>query len=156
MQESSFENELDAARDLDFKAQRKWKIYNPSIKNSLGYESGFVLIPGENAAPYLQDHSPLKTRGGFINHQFWATQENDNEIYAGGAYPTQRASADGLPVWIKQNRSLKNQDLVLWYTFCVTHAPRPEEWPVMNAHRTGFKLLPAGFFEKNPALDVAE
>jgi primary-amine oxidase len=36
----------------------------------------------------------------------------------------------------------------------VTHLPRPEEWPVMSVHRIGFKLAPAGFFDRNPALDV--
>ena len=60
---------------------------------------------------------------------------------------------DGLPVWTSQDRSLDHQDVVLWYTFCVTHAPRPE-WPVMPVHGAGFKLLPAGFFDRNPALDV--
>ena len=44
---------------------------------------------------------------------------------------------------------------MLWYTFAVTHTPRPEEWPVMPVHRAGFKLVPAGFFEHNPALDVS-
>ena len=155
MQETQLKNELDAQRDLDAKAQRKWKIFNPKSVNSLGYQAGFILIPGENAAPYLQESSPLKTRGGFVNHQVWVTQERDDEVYAGGAYPTQRATSDGLPTWSKQNRSLDAKDLVLWYTFCVTHAPRPEEWPVMSVHRTGFQIVPAGFFEKNPALDVA-
>ena len=36
----------------------------------------------------------------------------------------------------------------------VTHVPRPEEWPVMPASHHGFRLLPAGFFAANPALDV--
>lgn len=130
-------------------------MFNPSSTNSLGYPAGFILIPGENAKPYLRDSSPLKTRGGFINHAVWVTQERDDELYAAGPYPAQRSSSDGLPKWAKENRALTSTDLVLWYTFCVTHAPRPEEWPVMSAHRTGFQLVPAGFFTKNPALDVA-
>ena len=36
----------------------------------------------------------------------------------------------------------------------VTHIPRPEEWPVMPVTHVGFKLIPAGFFTRNPALDV--
>ena len=32
---------------------------------------------------------------------------------------------------------------------------RPEDWPVMPAERAGFVLKPAGFFDRNPALDVA-
>jgi primary-amine oxidase len=59
-----------------------------------------------------------------------------------------------LPRWIKGNRPLENQDVVLWYSMGVTHIPRPEDWPVMAVHRAGFKLVPSGFFARNPALDV--
>jgi primary-amine oxidase len=45
-------------------------------------------------------------------------------------------------------------DLVLWYTFGVTHVPRAEDWPVMPVARAGFRLVPDGFFTRNPALDV--
>ena len=37
----------------------------------------------------------------------------------------------------------------------VTHITGPEDWPVMPAERAGFMLKPAGFFDRNPALDVA-
>ena len=89
-----------------------------------------------------------------MKHAFWATQENDDEMHAAGEYPNQRSTSDGLPVWTEQNRSLENQDVVIWYTFAVTHAPRPEEWPVMAVYKNGFKLIPVGFFDRNPALDV--
>jgi primary-amine oxidase len=31
---------------------------------------------------------------------------------------------------------------------------RLEDWPVMPVERAGFALRPAGFFDRNPALDV--
>ena len=68
---------------------------------------------------------------------------------------SQSRGGGGLPTWTRSNRALENQDIVLWYTLGVTHLPRPEDWPVMSVHRTGFKLVPAGFFSSNPALDVA-
>lgn len=155
MNETLLKSEKAAIRDLDFASQRKWKVFNSSSKTpGLNYPRGFVLIPGENAKPYLQPDSALLKRGGFVSHPIWFTQYRDDEMYAAGAYPTQRSESDGLPVWTEKNRSLEKQDVVLWYTFCVTHAPRPEEWPIMTAHRTGFKLIPAGFFDRNPALDV--
>ena len=43
---------------------------------------------------------------------------------------------------------------MLWHTFGVTHVPRPEDWPVMPVEYTGFTLIPFGFFDRNPALDV--
>ncbi len=36
----------------------------------------------------------------------------------------------------------------------MTHFPRPEDWPIMPVDRTGFKLKPVGFFDRNPTLDV--
>jgi primary-amine oxidase len=45
-------------------------------------------------------------------------------------------------------------DIVLWHSFGVTHIPRPEDWPVMPVESTGFMLMPFGFFDANPALDV--
>ena len=155
MSETSLTTEKKAQRDLDFQKQRKWKVVNREAHNGLGYQTGYILVPGENAAPFLKPEAFLRKRGAFIDHPFWATQENDDERYAAGIYPSQAQVPDGLPVWTAKDRPLVDQDVVLWYTFCVTHAPRPEEWPVMTTHRTGFKLIPAGFFDRNPALDVA-
>jgi primary-amine oxidase len=45
-------------------------------------------------------------------------------------------------------------DIVAWYTFGVTHLPRPEDWPVMPVEYCGFHLAPVGFFDQNPSLDV--
>lgn len=41
-------------------------------------------------------------------------------------------------------------------TLGMTHIPRPEEFPIMPSARTGFRLVPKGFFDRNPALDVPE
>jgi len=58
--------------------------------------------------------------------------------------------------WTRANRSVQNRDIVVWYTFGMTHIPRPEEWPVMAMQSVGFRLMPAGFFTRNPALDLAK
>jgi hypothetical protein len=50
--------------------------------------------------------------------------------------------------------TVDGQDVVLWHTFGLTHFPRPEDWPVMPVDYTGFVLKPAGFFDRNPTLDV--
>ncbi|MFJ4620801.1 hypothetical protein [Streptomyces sp. NPDC088812] len=42
----------------------------------------------------------------------------------------------------------------MWHTFGLTHAPRPEDWPIMPVDHTGLKLKPFGFFNRNPTLDV--
>ena len=59
-----------------------------------------------------------------------------------------------MPAWTADDRSLLDTAIVAWHTFGVTHIPRPEDWPVMPVEYCGFHLIPVGFFDANPALDV--
>jgi primary-amine oxidase len=74
-------------------------------------------------------------------------------MYAAGDYPNQHAGGAGLPEWTAADRDLVDTDIVVWYTFGVTHIPRPEDWPVMPVEYTGFLLAPFGFFDRNPSLE---
>jgi primary-amine oxidase len=49
---------------------------------------------------------------------------------------------------------VEDTDVVVWHTVAATHIVRPEDWPVMPVERVGFALRPAGFFTRNPALDL--
>jgi primary-amine oxidase len=75
-------------------------------------------------------------------------------MHASGYYPNQSRGGAGLEEWSGNDESEDGADVVVWYTTGVTHIPRPEEWPIMTVHQTGFKLVPAGFFVRNPALDL--
>lgn len=154
MKENALASESLAERSINLASSRKWKIENPSAKNALGASTAYVLLPEENAVPYAAPDSWLRKRAGFINAHFWATAYDPNQLYAAGFYANQSRGEDGLPVWIRANRSLRDSDVVIWYTLGVTHIPRPEEWPVMSVHPAGFKLVPAGFFDHNPAVNV--
>ena len=44
---------------------------------------------------------------------------------------------------------------MLWYVGGIHHVPRVEDWPVMPSDTVAFWLKPFGFFDRNPALDVA-
>jgi primary-amine oxidase len=154
MQETPLKRERDAQRQVSLAASRRWKVINPAMKNSLGQPVGYLLVPGENSIPYAAPNSSVRRRAGFLNAHLWATLYDAAQMNAAGYYINQSKGGDGLVKWAAANRPLENQDIVLWYTLGVTHIPRPEEWPVMSLHRSGFKLLPAGFFVGNPALDV--
>ena len=91
-----------------------------------------------------------------MNHHLWVTPFAPEEINAAGFYINQSKGGDGLPKWTKANRSIENQDIVVWYSMGITHIPRPEDWPVMPVHKAGFKLVPTGFFAQNPAMDVGK
>ena len=146
--------EKEARRDINMAAHRTWLVANPNRRNRLGQSTAYQLEPGENSLPYLHPDAPISKRAGFLQHHLWATRYRAEELYSSGEYPNQSTKSSGLPGYADNHESLSNQDVVLWYTMGVTHNPRPEEWPIMSAHRTGFKLLPNGFFGRNPAFDV--
>ena len=154
MTQTPLRTERDAERNLNLATSRRWIIENPNTKNALGQPTGYALLPGENAEPFAAADSWVRKRAGFLNAHVWVTPSRPEEMYAGGDYPNQSHGGDGLAKWASANRSIDNQDVVLWYTMGVTHNPRPEDWPVMPVHAAGFRLEPWGFFAKNPALDL--
>jgi primary-amine oxidase len=154
MEESELTSEKQAPRRMDMQSARHWLVVNTAERNALGHHPSYILVPGPNALPYVAPGSPVGQRAGFINNHFWATRYRDGEWHAAGAYPNQGAGGDGLPRWIAGDESLVNQDVVVWYTLGITHIPRPEEWPIMPTAHVGFRLIPGGFFARNPALDV--
>ncbi len=113
-------------------------------------------MPGGNA-PFLPiESAQIRDRAGFATHHFWVTKYKPGELHGGGEYPNQNATNEGLPSYSADNEGIMGEDLVIWYTQGVTHIPRPEDWPVMPVHRIGFKLVPKGFFTRNPAINLPE
>ena len=154
MRETPFATEREAQRNVDLSTSRRWIIINPSAKNPLGGATGYALLPGENAVPFALPDSWVRKRAGMLNAHVWVTPYAPGELYAAGDYPNQSKGGDGLPKWTKANRPIDGRDIVLWYTMGITHNPRPEDWPVMPVHSAGFKLVPWGFFGRNPAMDL--
>jgi primary-amine oxidase len=154
MKETLLQQEQDAQRLVNMSSSRKWKVTNSSVRNSLGQPSAYLLMPGENSVPYAPPDSYLRKNAGFVNAHVWVTPYDPEQMYAAGDYVKSAQPGEGLPKWITANRSIENRDIVVWYTMGITHVPRVEDWPVMPVHRAGFQLIPAGFFSRNPALDV--
>jgi primary-amine oxidase len=154
MSETPLRTEREAARNLNLASSRRWVIESLASKNALGHPTAYALLPGENALPFAAADSWIRKRAGFLNAHLWVTPYNAAELYAGGDYPNQSRGGDGLVKWTAANRPIDNQDIVVWYTVGVTHNPRPEDWPVMPVHSAGFRLVPWGFFSRNPAMDL--
>jgi primary-amine oxidase len=112
------------------------------------------LLPAATPTLLAGPESYVAKRARFATKNLWVTPLAEDERHAAGRYPSQSQGEDGLPAYTAGNRSIANTDVVLWHTFGVTHIVRPEDWPVMPVERTGFSLVPTGFFDRNPALDV--
>ena len=150
-----FETEADARRETDSARSRTWRITNPTARNGLGQPTSYKLVP-TMSTPTLLAHpdSPIGRRAAFAQHNLWVTPYEPEERRAAGEFPNQHSGGDGLPRWTAQDRAIVGTDVVVWYSFGVTHFVRPEDWPVMPVEYTGFTLMPFGFFDRNHALDV--
>src|SRR3984957_8743472 len=148
------ESELAAQRDVDASRSRSWRIANRSRRNGVGEPTAYKLLPAATPTLLADPSSSVGRRAAFASHNLWVTPFEPEERRAAGDYPNQHHGHAGLPTWTAGDRPIGDTDVVLWHSFGVTHIPRPEDWPVMPVEYTGFTLLPFGFFDRNPALDV--
>jgi primary-amine oxidase len=151
---TALERELAARRNVDPSRSRSWKIVNRSTPNRLGQPTAYKLLPVSTPTMLADPESSVGRRAAFARHNLWVTPYSPDERRAAGEYPNQHVGGSGLPEWTAQDRDLVDTDIVVWHSFGVTHLPRPEDWPVMPVEYTGFSLIPVGFFDRNPALDV--
>ena len=143
-------------RDFDPMHVRHWHVESATRKNIFGKPTSYALEPGALAFPYsAPDFEPL-VRAAFAQHALWFTRYRDDERYASGQFPNQRTKNDGVAAFVDPPEALRGDDVVLWYTTGFTHLARPEDYPVMPVEEIGFKLVPRGFFARNPALDVTD
>ncbi len=147
-------DEATARRNVDPSRSRTWKILNPDVRNAAGQPVAYKLLPGSTPTLLADPTSSVGRRAEFARHNLWVTPYDPAQRRPAGDFPNQSSGGDGLPAFTAGNRSLVGTDVVLWYSFGVTHVPRPEDWPVMPVERAGFSLVPFGFFDRNPTLDV--
>ncbi|KAJ9708820.1 hypothetical protein PVL29_000702 [Vitis rotundifolia] len=154
-EEKLLRSEMQAMRDCNPLSARHWIIRNTRTVNRTGQLTGYKLVPGSNCLPLAGSEAKFLRRAAFLKHNLWVTPYARDEMYPGGEFPNQNPRVgEGLATWVNQNRSLEETDIVLWYVFGVTHIPRLEDWPVMPVEHIGFRLMPHGFFNCSPAVDV--
>jgi primary-amine oxidase len=147
-------SEAEGRQDYEWRTQRAWKVVNDGVLNRLGAPVAYKLVPGACFPAMIHATSPVFRRARVIGHTLWVTRYDRDERWPCGEFVVQSDEDAGLPVWTAANRSIEDTDVVLWYVFGIHHITRPEDWPVMPADTVSFWLKPAGFFDRNPALDV--
>ncbi|CAM4220050.1 Copper methylamine oxidase precursor [Mycobacterium basiliense] len=147
--------EEDGKQDYNWETQRAWRVVNENVTNGLGTHPSYKLVPGAAIPAMFDPSSPVLRRAEVISHTVWVTPNHPGERWPAGEFVNQSGPGLGLPEWTAANRSIENTDVVVWYTFGIHHVTRPEDWPVMPVDTASFWLKPVGFFDRNPALDVA-
>ncbi len=154
-QDTVLTSETRAARRANPLSQRYWKIINPNKTNHTGKPTGYKLMPEHAITSFLKPDGPSGVRSSFTRNHLWVTQYHPEERYPAGEYMNHSDGSGGVADFVRQDRNLVNADLVLWHVFGLHHQPRTEDFPVQPCITTGFKLMPVGFFDQNPAIDVA-
>ncbi|NUU07629.1 primary-amine oxidase [Leifsonia sp. C5G2] len=150
------ERESDAARTANTATARVWEVTSAERRNAVGRKTAYHLIPQPSATLLAQPGSSVYDRATFATKHLWATRFDPAERFPAGDYPNAHAGGAGLPAWTAADRSLTDEDIVLWHVFGPTHIPRPEDWPIMPVDYSGFLFKPYGFLDRNPALDLPD
>jgi primary-amine oxidase len=134
---------------------RHWKIVNHGSLNACGEPVGYKLIPQPSAPLLAQETAAITRRAAFATKHLWVTPARPDEQRPAGDFPNQHPGGAGLPAWTAADRPVTDADIVLWHTVGTTHFCQPEDFPVMPCEYAGFTLKPSGFFDRNPAIDLA-
>jgi primary-amine oxidase len=142
-------------RDAAPATSRSWVVESASKLNALGEPTAYALEPGDDGIPRQRPDFPALQRAPFAQHPFWVTLAKDAEQYAAGDYPNQGRAGSGLSAY-DSAENVDGKDVVLWYSLALTHHPRVEDYPVMPTESLGFRIVPDGFFDADPALDAPD
>lgn len=132
----------------------KFRVVNESKTNGVGNPVSYELLYANHAMLILDPEDWPTRRAKFLEHDVWVTPYDRAERYAAGDYVFASRATGGLPVWTERNRSIRNQDIVVWVNLGMHHLTRAEDMPVMPMIWHSFKLRPHNFFNRNPAIDL--
>lgn len=148
--------ETSCAFDADVMSNKYVKIVNENKINPIsGKPVGYKLFPCVTALLMATPGSIPHKRAQFATHHFWVTKHKDQEYYAGGVWTNQSSKEiGGLKEAIDRKENVRNDDVILWHSFGLTHHPRVEDFPVMPAEMLNVALHPNDFFTQNPSMDL--
>lgn len=152
--ETQMKSESEAQQNAKNEVNRVWEVRSSHRTNHVGKPTAYWLHPEGKATLLARPDSTVFARGNFATKHLWVTQYAEDELYPAGDYPNQHEGWAGLPSWTKADRSLDEEDIVLWHNFGFTHIPRTEDWPVMPVDYSGFWFKPHGFLDENPTMDL--
>ena len=146
--------ESDSKRNISPEKSRTWKVSNPNKLNATGAATSYKFLPGNTPTLLSNPDSPPGKRAAFAKYNIWATPFQQEERSGAGRHTVMHSGQGGLDELTASDRDISECDLVTWHTFGVTHLPRPEDWPVMPVEYCGFHLIPVGFFDQNPTINL--
>jgi len=145
---------VECGRPRKPEAERYWKFESRERTNHVGKPTAYKLEPLHSLSVFNHPEGPSGKRMPFVWNHLWVTAYDPEERFPAGEFMNHSDGTDGLPAWVAKGRSIDGEDLVAWHVFGLHHLPRLEDFPVQPVVTTGFKLMPNGFFDTNPALNL--
>ena len=148
--------EESVALDAKPSVNRYLKIVNENVINPISKKPvGYKFVGSPSALIMAPEGTICRDRAKFGTHHYWISKYKDNELYAGGVWTNQSSEErGGVFDAVARKEKVRNEDVVLWHTFALTHHVRVEDFPVMPVEKVSVHLVPNDFFTYNPGLDV--
>ncbi|KAF7297913.1 Amine oxidase [Mycena chlorophos] len=142
--------------------ERRWRVVNPARTHySSGQHAGYSLNIRTATVQLMTTHDGwVGKRAPFTKKPVWVVKDVEGakggRVWPAGKYvpQTKEAPADSVSEWIKGEKDIENEDLLVYLTIGATHIPRPEDWPVMPVEHLSIVFKPISFFKYNPSMDV--
>lgn len=143
---TDFSNET--ARSVSPSTLRSWLVKDGSATNRKGHKISYEIRLDEagqrETGPSFEP---------FTNNDFYVTRSQDCELFASHNASVNNCNTNNLSEFVN-GESIVNQDIVAWVGVSFYHMPRSEDAPKMDAHVSGFQLIPRDWHTTSPALDV--
>jgi primary-amine oxidase len=147
--------ETEAAAALDTRhGSSRLRVINEQRTNNVGNPASYEMLATNHAQLLLDPDDWPARRAAFLQQDVWITPYEADERYAGGQYMLGSRGEDGLAIWARRDRPIRNQDLVMWVNLGMHHLTRAEDLPVTPTMWQSFRLRPHNFFDRNPAIDL--
>ena len=139
----------EEGRSVNPYTMRSWIVKDSNTTNRKGHKISYEIRLNESGQREVgPSFEP------FTNHDFYVTQAKDCELFASHNADVNNCSTNNLSEFVN-NESIVNEDIITWVGVSFYHMPRSEDAPKMDAHVSGFELIPRDWHTTNPSLDSA-
>lgn len=132
----------------------KLRVINEAATNSVGNVVSYEIVHANHAHLTIDPKDFPAQRAAFLQSDVWVTPHDPDERFAAGDYVFASRGMQGLPIWTRKGRSIRNRDVVVWLNMGMHHFTRAEDLPVMPTVWHSFKIRPFNFHDRNPAIDL--
>ena len=140
---------IEVGRSVNPYTMRSWIVKDSNTTNRKGHKISYEIRLNESGQREVgPSFEP------FTNNDFYVTQAKDCELFASHNANVNNCNTNNLAEFAN-NESIVDKDIITWVGVSFYHMPRSEDAPKMDAHVSGFELIPRDWHTTNPSLDNA-